>query len=57
MEVPKNKDEFVKYLRKKQISFSEFYDVMLKSYFNLTTDERKKLIETTGSYRNMKRNY
>ena len=55
MEVPKNKDEFVKYLRKRQISFSEFYDVMMKAYFNLTSDERFKLIQETGSYRNLKK--
>lgn len=48
------KEEFVKYLRKKNLTFDEFYFVMLKSYFNMTGDERFDLIKKTKVYKNFK---
>lgn len=49
-----NRDEFVAYLRKRQISVSEFY-TLLNIWFSLTKDERWDLIKNTEMYRNLKR--
>jgi len=54
MKNPETKEEFVKYLRSRKITFDEFYDVILKSYFDLTTDERASLIQKTHSYKDLK---
>ena len=49
-----NKDEFVKYLRKRGMSVDEFYSLM-GSYFNLTSGERFELIQSTHNYQKLKR--
>ena len=48
-----NRDDFVKHLRKRGMSVSEFYS-LLGSWFNLTTDERFELIKQTPMYKNLK---
>ena len=45
-----NRDEFVKYLRKKQMSVPEFY-ALLENWFNLTRDERWELLKETAVYK------
>ena len=48
------REEFVAYLRKRQLSVSEFYS-LLQSWFNLPWGDRKALLEKTGYYKSLKR--
>lgn len=49
-----SREDFVAYLRKRQLSVSEFYS-LLQSWFNLPWGDRKALLERTGYYKNLKR--
>lgn len=50
------KTEFVAYLRKRGISFGEFY-ILVRAFFNLTSSERFDLIKDTGMYKNLVNNF
>lgn len=48
-----DRSEFVKYLRKRGMTFAEFYALM-GQYFNMTSSERFDLIKTTPMYKELK---